>query len=74
MESNRTTIFARFADEAFLSLGAQQIAYVKTISQPEGTLAVGIFSVDGEQMAVAPSIEIAQAMTRQHDLESVLVH
>ena len=75
MESNNeATTFTPLADEAFLSLGAQQIAYVRPIDLPDGAHAVGIFSADGKPMAAAPSIELAQALCRQHDLEPALVH
>ncbi len=76
MENNNapTTAFTPLADEAFLSLGAQQIAYVKPINMPDGAHAFGIFSADGKPMAAAPSIEIAQALLRQHELEPALVH
>ena len=48
MENNEApTTFKPLADDAFLSLGAQQIAYVKAISLPDGAHAVGIFSADG---------------------------
>ena len=73
MENEQTT-FTRLADDAFLSLGAQQIAYVKAINLPDGANAIGIFSADGKAVAAAPSIEIAQALIRQHDLEPALVH
>ena len=71
--SNNTT-FTPLADEAFLGLGAQQIAYVKAINLPDGAHAFGIFSADGKPMAAAASIELAQALVRQHDLEPALVH
>ena len=72
-ENNQTT-FVRLADEAFLSLGSEQLAYVKAINLPDGAHAIGIFSADGKPMAAAPSVEIAQALIRQHDLEPALVH
>jgi len=71
---NEQTNFIPLADEAFLSLGAQQIAYVKAINLPDGAHAVGIFSADGKPMAAAPSVELAQALIRQHDLEPARVH
>lgn len=74
MENNETPVFTPLADDAFLSLGAHQIAYIKTVSLPDGAHAIGIFSADGKPMAAAPSIEIAQALVRQHDLEPALVH
>lgn len=69
-----TTVFTRLADDAFLSLGAEQIAYVKAINLPDGKHAIGIFSADGKPMAAAPSVEVAQALIRQHELEPALVH
>jgi hypothetical protein len=78
MENNQITkapiAFTPLADEAFLSLGAQQIAYIKSVDLPDGAHAVGIFSADGKPMAAAPSVEIAQALIRQHELEPALVH
>lgn len=73
MES-QTTLFTPLADEAFLSLGAQQVAYVKAINLPDGAHAFGIFSADGKPIAAAPSFEIAQALIRQHELEPASVH
>ena len=71
---NNNTVFTPLPEDAFLSLGAQQIAYVKAINLPDGAHAFGIFSADGKQMAAAPSVEIAQALLRQHELEPALVH
>ena len=73
MENGQMT-YTPLADEAFLSLGAQQIAYVRAIDLEDGAHAVGIFSADGKAMAAAPSVEIAQALLRQHELEPALVH
>ena len=43
--------------------------------RPDGNCATAtIFSADGKPMAAAPSIEIAQALIRQHELEPALVH
>ena len=69
-----STVFTPLADDAFLSLGAEQIAYIKSINLPDGAHAVAIFSADGKPMAAAPTIEIAQALLRQHELEPALVH
>lgn len=73
-QSNQTTLYTPLADDAFLSLGAQQIAYVKSIDLPDGAQAVGIYSADGKPMAAVASIELAQALIRQHELEPALVH
>jgi hypothetical protein len=76
MVNNETnnTVFTPLADDAFLSLGTQQIAYIKSVDLPDGAHAVAIFSADGKPMAAAPTIEIAQALLRQHELEPALVH
>ena len=47
-QTNNNPAFTPLADEAFLSLGAQQIAYVKPINMPDGAHAFGIFSADGK--------------------------
>lgn len=72
-EMNKT-VFTPLADDAFLSLGTQQIAYIKSVDLPDGAHAVAIFSADGKPIAAAPTIEIAQALLRQHELEPALVH
>ena len=76
MENNQTTtpVFTPLADDAFLTLGTQQIAYIKSVDLPDGAHAVAIFSADGKPMAAAPNVEIAQGLLRQHDLEPALVH
>ena len=72
--NNTTPVFTPLAEDAFLSLGAQQIAYVKAIDLPDGAHAVGIYSADGKPMAAVASIEVAQALIGQHELEPALVH
>ena len=44
MENEQTNLFTPLAEEAFLSLGAEQVAYVKAINLPDGKHAIGIFS------------------------------
>ena len=51
MENEQTNLFTPLAEEAFLSLGAEQVAYVKAINLPDGKHAIGIFSADGKPMA-----------------------
>jgi hypothetical protein len=70
---NVSFAFKRLADEVFLTLGAEQIAYIKDV-ELNGAIGVGIFSADGRPMATAPSVEIAQAMVRRNELEPALVH
>lgn len=76
MENNQTTTpaFSPLADDVFRGLGMQQIAYIKPVNLPDGAHAVAIFSADGQPMAAAASVEIAQALIRQHELEPALVH
>ncbi len=74
MENEQTNNFTPSPTKPSCSLGAQQIAYVKAINLPDGAHAIGIFSADGKPMAAAPSVELAQALIRQHDLEPALVH
>ena len=77
MENNNeapTNVFKPLAEDAFLSLGTQQIAYIKSVDLPDGAHAVAIFSADGKPMAAAPTVEVAQALLRQHELEPALVH
>lgn len=68
-----TSLFKPLTDEVFLTLGAEEIAYIKDVAL-EGAIGVGIFSADGRPMATAPSVEIAQAMVRRNELEPALVH
>src|SRR4029079_4043215 len=76
METNETanTVFTPLADDAFLSLGTQQIAYIKAVDLPDGAHGVAIFSADGKPMPQAAPAEIAQALLRQHELDPALVH
>ena len=60
---NNVLSFTPLADEAFLSLGAEQIAYVKAINLPDGAHAVGIFSADGKPMASRRSRRRSSAST-----------
>lgn len=71
---NQIAAFTPLAEEAFLGLGAEQIAYVKAIALPDGVHAFGIFSADGKPIAAAPSVEIARSFIRQHELEPAYVH
>ena len=74
MENYQFPAVTPFTDEVFLSLGAEEIAYVRSIDLPDGAHAFGIFSADGKPLAAAPSIEVAQVLIRQHELEPALVH
>ena len=58
----------------FLHRGIAARQFQRAFMLPDGAHAVGIFSADGKPMAAAPSVEIAQAIIRQHELEPALVH
>jgi hypothetical protein len=58
----------------FAAFGVEQIAYIKPVTLPDGKHAIGVFAADGRPLAGAPSIEIAQALVRQNELEPALVH
>ncbi len=72
METDLFTL-AALADEAFLSLGTDEIVYLKTIDV-DGVRETGIYSADGTPITTAPSIAIAQEMVRDHGLQPALVH
>jgi hypothetical protein len=70
---NDVFVFTPLADDLFLMLGSEHIAYIKELIL-EGAIGVGIFSADGKPIATAPSVEVAQAMIRRKELEPALVH
>lgn len=58
----------------FAVLGLEQMAYIRPVTLPDGKHAVGVFAADGRPLAGAPSIEAAQILVRQNELEPILVH
>ncbi|HJQ56332.1 MAG TPA: hypothetical protein VJ890_05470 [Vineibacter sp.] len=58
----------------FAVLGVEQMAYIRPITLPDGKHAIGVFAADGRPLAGAPTIEVAQALVRQNELEPALVH
>jgi hypothetical protein len=58
----------------FAALGSQHMAYLRPVLLGDGQIAIGVFSADGRPLATAPSLEMAQALVRQNDLEPALVH
>ena len=59
--------------EAFLMLGAPQLAYVAPVAGEQGQ-GFGIFAANGNLLGVVASRELAFAAARQHELEAVSVH
>jgi hypothetical protein len=51
--------------------GLEQMAYIKKVQLAQGLTGFGIFSADGRPVAVAESVEMAEAVIRQHELEPV---
>lgn len=56
-----------------MTLGLQQVAYVKMVKEKDVT-AYAIHAADGTQVAVMASRELALATIRQNDLEPLSVH
>jgi hypothetical protein len=73
MTRNEMTVALR-AEGALPGFGAQQTAYLRTVHLADGDSMVVIFSAEGLPMAAATSIEAAQVLCRQNDLEPALVH
>jgi hypothetical protein len=55
------------------ALGIQSMAYLRAVVL-DGTPGYGIFAADGTQLAFAPTLALAVAAVREHDLEPVSVH
>ena len=54
-------------------LGLDELAYIKRIVEDDENI-FGIFAADGEQIGMAPELELARAMAIQNDLYPVNVH
>ena len=54
-------------------LGLDELAYIKRIVENDENI-FGIFAADGEQIGMAPELELARAMAIQNDLYPVNVH
>ena len=62
------------SSQQLAGIGLEQLAYIKKVELPEGRTGFGIFSADGHPVAVAQTVEMAQALIRQHELEPVHIH
>lgn len=60
-------------EETFANLGAPDLAYVRPVMTPEGSM-WGIYSANGTQLGFAPQRELAIAAAVQNDLMPVSVH
>ena len=57
----------------FARLGANAVAYVRPTTL-NGAVAFAIHAADGTQIGAAPSLALAAAAIRQHEMEPALVH
>jgi hypothetical protein len=57
----------------FARLGANAVAYVRPVVL-NGAVAFAIHAADGTQIGAAPSLSLAAAAIRQHEMEPMLVH
>jgi len=57
----------------FARLGANAVAYVRP-TVLNGAVAFAIHAADGTQIGAAPSVLLAAAAIRQHEMEPALVH
>lgn len=57
----------------FARLGANAVAYVRP-TVLNGALAFAIHAADGTRIGAAPSLQLAMAAIRQHEMEPALVH
>jgi hypothetical protein len=57
----------------FARLGADVMAYMRPVVL-NGARAFAIHAADGTQIGAAPSLPLAAAAIRQHEMEPLLVH
>ena len=69
----RAAGFAELSSEAFASLGAQDIAYVRRVTDKDRVL-FEVHGADGTPFAVFDSRDVAIAAVRQNGLEPLSVH
>jgi len=70
---DQTERIAHISAEDFMTLGLQQVAYVKPVAV-DGKTVYAVHAADGREMAVMASREVALAALRQNDLEPLSVH
>lgn len=69
IEHNEATITA----EVLAAIGADHLVYIRPIEM-NGQNLFGIFSAGGEQVAAAPTREVAFALAVQNGVEPLSVH
>lgn len=73
MNIETTSRFQPLSAKDFAKLGLPVMAYVKPVGEGAET-AYGVFSADGQQMAVLANRDLAFAAARQNEFEPVSVH
>ena len=51
-----------------------QVAYIKTVTEKDGTKAYKVFAADGTELAIIGDRDTAFQAVKHHDLEPVSVH
>ena len=69
----RAVGFPRLSSETFAAMGAQDLAYVKPVSEQD-RLKFEVHGADGTPFAVFDSLDVAFAAVRQNGLEPLSVH
>jgi hypothetical protein len=58
----------------FMALGMRQIAYVKPVSAPDGSIAFVVHAADGTPLSVHGDAPDAVMTARSNDLQTVTLH
>lgn len=58
----------------FMALGVRQIAYVKPVSAPDGSVAFVVHAADGTPLSVHEDVPDAVMTARNNDLQTVTLH
>ncbi|MGH1404689.1 MAG: DUF1150 family protein [Alphaproteobacteria bacterium] len=72
-EKDIHSVLRNLSTHDFKNFGLNQIAYIRSFDN-EGTLNYAIHDADGEEVAVLSSRDEAIVVSRQKDLEPVIVH
>ena len=71
---NSEKSFETLSEQEFLGLGLDHMAYIRPLTAEDGAMVFGVFSANGQRMAVLANAEVAVAAIKQHDLEPVWLH
>lgn len=75
MENNSTYIRLRGLSAGdFMALGVRQIAYVKPVNAPDGSVAFVVHAADGTPLSVHEDIPAAIMTAHSNDLQTVTLH